>query len=119
MPPALAAVDDAPSWPAVGRAGPAERPRVTLRQDAQLVEGVAEDGQEPAEPVVHPRSAQAEEFGHEYLQRVGLEVDQEEQQLLPRFVERPGAAPAGAALAGAARRRAVHGVQALAAAREN
>ena len=53
-----------------------------LRQGAQPVEGITKDGQEPAQPVVHPRLAQAEEFGHEDLERVGLEVNQEEQQHL-------------------------------------
>lgn len=69
------------------RAGPGgdsvrAKARVAPRQRAQVVEGAAQDGQQAAQPVVHPRPAQAEEFGHDDLQGIGLEVDQEEQPLL-------------------------------------
>jgi hypothetical protein len=37
-----------------------------------------EDGHEPTKPIVYPRLAQAKKFGHDDLQGVGLEVDQEE-----------------------------------------
>ena len=87
-------------------------------QGTQRVEGVAEEGQQPAEPVVHPRLAQPEEFGHDDLEGVGLEVDQHEQQFLFRPVQHPLAAAPGAPLTGPARRRPAGGAQLLAGACE-
>src|SRR5947207_10401665 len=55
--PPLRAVDDQPGPRPARRFGLAEGPGVALRKGAQVVEGLAEDGQQPAEPVVHPRLA--------------------------------------------------------------
>src|SRR5438094_4390076 len=81
--PPLRAVDDQRrSWPRPRRGLP-----LALRQDAQVVEGIAQDGQQSLQPMIHLRLAQAEQFGHDHLQRIGLEVDQEEKQLLGRLVK--------------------------------
>ena len=50
---------------------------------AEVVQGGSQDRQESLNPAVHPRLAQAEEFAHERLQGIGLQVNQQEQQLLP------------------------------------
>jgi hypothetical protein len=51
-----------------------------------------QDGQEPVNPSVDPGLTQAEEFAHERLQGVSLQVDQDEQQFLLGAMQRPGAA---------------------------
>src|SRR3954451_14923692 len=73
---ALGPVDDAPRPLLRRRRGPGEGLRVAFREGAQVVECLAEYGQEPLEPGVYPRQTQAEEFRQDDLQGVGLEVDQ-------------------------------------------
>ena len=51
------------------------------------------DGQQPMNPIVHLRLTQSEEFAHDDLKGIGLEVDQDKQQLLFRRVQRPLAPP--------------------------
>src|SRR5207248_9137549 len=70
-------------------------------------------GQQAAKPVIHLRPAEAKDFSQESLQGVGLEVDQQEQQLLFRGLKHPGPAAPGRALARASRRGAVGGRAAL------
>jgi len=60
---------------------------IPLRKDAQVIQGCLVDGQQPVEPEVHTRLTQAEEFGHDSLQRIGLEVNQQKQQLLLRAMQ--------------------------------
>jgi hypothetical protein len=55
-----------------------------------------QDGQQPVDPVVHARLTQAEEFAHEDLERIRLERDQEEEQLLLRTRQDTLAASTGA-----------------------
>ena len=55
--------------------------------------------------------AQAEEFRHEHLQRVGLEIDQEEQEFLFRASQHSRPSGSGGALAGPACHGPVGGVQ--------
>ena len=57
---------------------------VALGKYAQVVERVAEDGQQAVDPVIDLRPAEAKDFGQERLQGVGLEVGQQEQPLLFR-----------------------------------
>ena len=106
----LGAVDDqrpgAAGRPGRGR-GIGEAAGVPLRADAQVVQRRQQHGQEPVDPVVHGRLAQPEQFAHEHLERVRLQVDQDEQQLLLRAAQDRPAAPAGLPKAGSARRRPV------------
>src|SRR5262245_20540964 len=72
LPPPFGPVDDQAGRRSVCRAGSGEGT------------GVAEDGQQAPQPVIHLRPAEAKDFRQESLQGVGLEVDQQEQQLLFR-----------------------------------
>ena len=46
---------------------------------AQVIEGVAEDRQQPVNPKVRPLLTQAEEFAHENLRGICFEIDENEQ----------------------------------------
>jgi hypothetical protein len=83
---------------------------IPFRTDAQFSEGRLQDGQEPVNPVVHGRLAHAEEFGHHDLQRIGLQVDEDEQQLLLRRMQCPLAPATSGPLAGLACQGLVGGV---------
>jgi hypothetical protein len=87
--------------------------RVSLREDAQIREGILQDGQQPVNPVVHRRLTQTEEFGHDDLQGVGLEVDEDEQQFLFRAMQSPLTSPTSGALPGFASHCTVRGVERL------
>jgi hypothetical protein len=52
------------------------------------------------DPIVHTRLTQAKEFAHEDLERIRLEIDQEEEYLLLGAMQDSLAASAGAPLAG-------------------
>jgi hypothetical protein len=52
------------------------------------------------DPIVHARLTQAKELAHENLERIRLELDQEEEQLLLGTMQNSLAASAGAPLAG-------------------
>ena len=71
---------------------------ISFGENAQLVECVTQDGEQVVQPVVDTRLTQAEQLGHNGLQRIRLEVDQHEQQLLVRAGQGPSTAPTGAAL---------------------
>jgi hypothetical protein len=94
--------------------GLSEGLRITLRQGSQFREGIVEQGQESVQPIVHPRLTQAKEFGHDDLEGVGLEVDQQEQQLLGGRGQGACPARAGEALARASGRGLVKGIKTLA-----
>jgi len=55
---------------------------VTLRQNAQGIEGRTQHREKVMEPVIRPGDAETEELAQYHLQRVGLQVDQKEQQLV-------------------------------------
>src|SRR5262249_3128360 len=78
----LGAVDDQPRVLPGSRLTPGKLPGVALREDAQFIEGLAQAGQQPVDPIIGPRLAYAEEFAQDGLQRIGLEIDEQEQQLL-------------------------------------
>src|SRR5262249_45244857 len=69
-----------------------------LREDIQTIESLPQDGQQPLDPRVHARLTQAEELAHDDLERISLEIDQEEEQLLLRTVQDALSASAGASL---------------------
>src|SRR5436189_790414 len=50
-------------------------------------------------PIIHPGLAQVKEFGHDRLQRIGLEVDQQKQELILRLLQSPLATSANRTLA--------------------
>src|SRR5215208_7365634 len=51
------------------------------------------------DPVVHPGLTQVKEFAHDRLQRIGLEVDQKEQELILGLLQAPFATTANRTLA--------------------
>src|SRR3954447_15994125 len=65
------------------------------------------------DPMIRLRLAQAKEFAHDDLQRIGLEVDQEKQELLLRSMQESLATSAGRTLAGLAGNGLVRGIQSL------
>jgi hypothetical protein len=50
-------------------------------------------------PIIHLGRTQAKEFGHDGLQRIGLEVDQEKQELILRLLQAAFATPTNRTLA--------------------
>jgi hypothetical protein len=62
------------------------------------------------DPIVYARLTQPEEFPHEGLDRIRLEIDEEERQLLLRTRQNSLAASAGAPLTGPVRQGAVLGI---------
>jgi hypothetical protein len=80
-----------------------------LGTNAEFVKGLLDDRQEPMDPMVHSRLTQVKEFAHDGLKGIGLEVNQDQQELVFGPMQGPLAAPAdrtspGLALSGLARR---------------
>src|SRR5215831_196786 len=67
---------------------------VPLGEDSQVVQGQAQHGQQPMNPIIHPGLTQVKEFAHDRLQRIGLEVDQQKQKLILGLLQSPFATPA-------------------------
>ena len=67
---------------------------VPLGEDSQVIEGRAQNWQQPMNPIIHPGQTQVEEFGHDRLERIGLEVDQQKQELILGLLQSPFATPA-------------------------
>src|SRR4051794_36830674 len=65
------------------------------------------------DPMIRLRLAQVEELALDDLQRIGLEVDQDEQELLLGSMQEPLATSAGRTLAGTAGNGLVRGIQSL------
>src|SRR4051794_23809572 len=65
------------------------------------------------DPMIRLRLAQVKEFAHDDLQRIGLEVDQEKQELLLGSVQGSLATSAGRTLAGTTGDGLVRGIQSL------
>src|SRR5262245_5710757 len=107
----LGPIDDEPNLPRLRRLALRKVTWVPLREHADSSESMAQDGQQPLNPIVHRRLAQTEEFGHDDLQRIGLEVDEEEQQLLFRRMQSSLASGTRGPLAGLASQGPVRGIQ--------
>jgi hypothetical protein len=75
---------------------------IPLRENAQISKGGLQDGQQSINPMVHPRLTQTEEFGHDNLQWIRLEVNQDEQQFLFGGMQSPLAPCPGRPLPGLA-----------------
>jgi hypothetical protein len=65
-----------------------------LGTNAELVKGLLEDRQEPMNPMVDLGLTQAKEFAHDGLKGIGLEVNQDKQELIFGPMQEPLAAPA-------------------------
>ena len=55
---------------------------IPLGEDSQVVQGRAQDRQQPMNPIIYLGRTQAKELAHHCLQRIGLEVDQKKQELI-------------------------------------
>src|SRR3954447_11772143 len=86
---------------------------VPLRANAEIVKGRLQDRQQPMDPMIRLRLAQVEELALDDLQRIGLEVDQDEQELLLGSMQESLATSAGRTLAGLAGNGLVRGIQPL------
>src|SRR3954452_7844176 len=86
---------------------------IPLRANAEIVKGRLQDRQQPMDPMVRLRLAQVKEFAHDDLQRIGLEVDQEKQELLLGSVQGSLVPSAGRTLAGTTGDGLVRGIQSL------
>src|SRR5262249_37502012 len=69
--------------------------------------------QQPMNPIIHPGLTQVKEFAHDRLQRIGLEVDQQKQELILGLFKAPLATPANRTLARLAFGGSVGGVELL------
>jgi hypothetical protein len=69
-------------------------------------------------PIVHPWLTQSKEFAHDGLKGIGLEVNQDEQELLFWPRQDPLATPASGPLTGLTRRGLVGGIDSLISPRE-
>src|SRR5579864_746642 len=79
---ALRAVDDQRGRLALPTLVPREATGVALGEEAQATQGAHQDRQQPVDPAVHPGLAQVEEATQQLLQRIGLLVDEDEQQFV-------------------------------------
>ena len=72
-----------------------------------------QDRQQPMNPIVHLRLTQVKEFAHDDLKGIGLEVDQDKQELIFGPLQEPLATPASRTLAGLAFGGLVCGIESL------
>src|SRR4051794_22306842 len=100
------------------RLAPGETTGVPLRQVTQIIEGRSQGGQQSVDPTVHGRLTQTEEFPHDDLQGISLEIDEEKQQLLLGRMQCPPASSTSGPLAGSVGCGPVRGIQSLISARE-
>ena len=61
---------------------PREVAGVAFREEAQAIQSTHEDRQQPVDPAVNPGLFQVEEATQQFLQRIGLLVDEDEQQFV-------------------------------------
>jgi hypothetical protein len=61
---------------------PGEVSGLPLGTDAEIVASPLEDWRQPMNPVVHPRRTQPKEFAHDRLKGIGLEVNQDKQEVV-------------------------------------
>src|SRR5262249_11962298 len=82
LPPAFGAVDDE-TWFRSGSGWTLGKASgIPLGTNAEIVQSPLEDRQQPMNPGVHPRLTQPKEFAHDSLKGIGLEVDQDKQELV-------------------------------------
>jgi hypothetical protein len=110
LPPPFGPIDDEARLVPWSGLAPGEVIGVPLREDTQTIESLSHDGQQPMDPIVHARLTQAKELAHDDRERISLEIDEEEEQLLLRTRQDPLAASTGAPLAGPVFSGAVLGI---------
>src|SRR5690349_1074393 len=108
--PPLGGVDDQPGRFPGGALGLGKVRGIPLGEDSQVVQGRAQDRQEPMNPIIDPGRTQVKEFTQDGLQRIGLEVDQKEQELILGLRQAPFATSANSTLSRLAFSRLVGGV---------
>src|ERR1700733_11434787 len=96
--PPLGGVDDQPGRFPGSALGLGEVRGVALGEDSQGVQGRAQDRQQPMNPIIHLGRTQVKEFAQDRLERIGLEVDQKEQDLILGLLQAPLATPANSTL---------------------
>ena len=101
LPPAvLGAVDDE-AWLRFGRGlALGKVTGMPLGTNAEIVQGLLEDRQQPMNPIVHLRLAQTKELAHDNLKGISLEVNQNKQELIFWPMQEPLAPPASGTLTG-------------------
>src|SRR5579871_1286 len=109
----LGGIDDQPGRLPGGALGLGKVRGVWLGEDPQVVQGRAPHGHQPMDPTIHPGLTQVNEFAHDGWQRVGLEVDQQKQELILGLRQPPCATAASRTLAGLACGGSVGGVELL------
>src|SRR2546421_2344409 len=103
--PPLGGVDDQSRRFPGGALGLGKVRGVPLGEDAQVIQGRAQDGQQPMNPIIHLGRTQVKEFAHDRLERIGLEVDQKKQELILGLLQAPLATAASRTLAAVGLRR--------------
>src|SRR5262245_1258166 len=96
--PPLGGVDDQPRRFPGSASGLGKVPGGPLREDSQVVQGRAQDRQQPMGPIIHRGRTQAKEFAQDCLERIGLEVDQKDQELILGLLQSSLAACANSTL---------------------
>jgi hypothetical protein len=86
---------------------------VPLGEDPQVIQGRAQDRQQPMNPIIHLGRTQVKKFAHDCLKRIGLEVDQKKQELILGLLQSPFATPANSTLSRLAVGGLVCGVELL------
>src|SRR5437870_1542445 len=86
---------------------------VPLGEDSQVIQGRAQDRQQPMNPIIHLGRTQVKEFAHDCLKRIGLEVDQKKQELVLGLLQTPLATSANSTLSRLAVGGLVCGVELL------
>ena len=112
-PPPLGGVDDQPGRFPGGALGLGKVRGVSLGEDSQVVQGRAQDRQEPMNPIIDSGRTQVKEFAQDGLQGIGLEVDQQKQELIRGLRQPAFATAANRTLAGLALGGLVCGVEFL------
>src|SRR5689334_11095751 len=84
--PPFGGVDDQPGRFPGSALGLGKVRGVPLGEDSQVVQGRAQDRQQPMNPIIYLGRTQAKEFAHDCLKRIGLEVEQKKQELILRLL---------------------------------
>jgi hypothetical protein len=86
---------------------------IPLGTNAEIVRRLLEDRQQPMNPVVHPWLTQVKEFAHDDLKGIGLEVNQDKQELVFWPMQASLATPASGTLTGLTLGGLVCGIESL------
>jgi hypothetical protein len=84
-----------------------------LGKNPQVIQSTLEDGQQPVNPKVRSLLTQLKEFGHDDLQGIRFEIDENKEQFLFRERQHPLAASSRKSLPGVACEGLLRGKQPL------